>query len=40
MVDMTVVDMLLNPTKPNLVYFIYMCKKDLALNNQVLYICH
>ena len=27
------VDMPYNPTKPNLMYLIYMYKEDLALNN-------
>ena len=27
------VDMPLNPTKPNPIYLIYMYKEDLALNN-------
>ena len=34
------VDMPLNPTKPNPIYLIYINKEDLALNNQQLLICH
>ena len=32
--------MLQNPTKPNLIYLIYMYKGDLALNNLKWLICH
>ena len=28
------IDMPLNPTKPNHIYLIYMYKEDLALNNR------
>ena len=34
------VDMPLNPTKPNSIYLIYMYKEDLALNNLHWLICH
>ena len=29
-----------NPTKPNHIYYTYMYKKDLALNNLQWLICH
>ena len=29
-----------NPTKPNHIYLIYMCKEDLALDNQKWLICY
>ena len=32
--------MLFNPTKPNLIYLIYMYKEDLALNNLQWLICY
>ena len=34
------VDMSLNPTKPNLIYLIYMYKEYLAVNNLQWLICH
>ena len=34
------VDIPLNPTKPNAIYLIYMNKEDLALNNLDWLICH
>ena len=34
------VDMPLNPTKPNHIYLIYMYKEDLALNNLQWLICY
>ena len=34
------VDMQLNPAKPNHIYLIYMYKEDLALNNLQWLICH
>ena len=33
-------DMPLNPTKPNYIYLIYMYEKDLALNNQETLVCY
>ena len=32
--------MLLQPTKPNPIYLIYVYKEDLALNNQQRLICY
>ena len=34
------VDMAENPTKPKHIYLIYIYKKDLALDNLQLFICH
>ena len=34
------VDMPLNPTKPNYIYLIYMPKENLAINNLQWLTCH
>ena len=34
------VDLLLNPTKPNPIYLIYVYEEDLVLNNIEWLICH